>query len=68
MTPHPARLSPEHPRYDEIMRRHRQAVDTASPGYLDPDTGLFVITAKVHRDRGRCCGNGCRHCPYVEDD
>lgn len=26
--------------------------------------GLMVMTEKFHRDRGYCCGNGCRHCPY----
>ena len=34
------------------------------PGYLDPDTGLFVITAAEHVRRGHCCANDCRHCPY----
>ncbi len=34
------------------------------PGYLDPDTGLFVLTAIALAARGRCCGEGCRHCPY----
>nr|WP_295128108.1 DUF5522 domain-containing protein [uncultured Chitinophaga sp.] len=24
----------------------------------------MVLTAKFHLDRGRCCGNGCKHCPY----
>jgi len=26
--------------------------------------GLMVLTKKYHLDRGYCCGNGCRHCPY----
>jgi hypothetical protein len=34
-------------------------------GYTDPDSGLFVLTAAFHLSRGRCCTNGCRHCPYV---
>jgi hypothetical protein len=46
------------------MRRHSEAIAAGQPGYLDPGTGLFVITAQQHLDRGRCCGNGCRHCPY----
>jgi hypothetical protein len=33
-------------------------------GYLDPSTGLFVLTADFLTRRGHCCGNGCRHCPY----
>ena len=28
------------------------------------ENGLMVLTAKFLRDRGYCCGNGCRHCPY----
>jgi len=24
----------------------------------------MVLTEKYHLERGRCCGNGCRHCPY----
>lgn len=35
-------------------------------GYLDPDTGFFVMTAATHARRGFCCGNGCRHCPYID--
>ena len=31
--------------------------------YYDQD-GLMVLTAKYHLERGNCCGNGCRHCPY----
>lgn len=28
------------------------------------EQGYIVLTAKYHLDRGYCCGNGCRHCPY----
>jgi hypothetical protein len=28
------------------------------------EQGLMVLTEKYHRERGYCCGNGCRHCPY----
>lgn len=63
--PHPSRLSPEHPLFEEIMAAHAAAVASGSPGYLDPGTGLFVMTAQHHVRRGRCCNNGCRHCPYV---
>ena len=30
------------------------------------DHGLMVLTARYHLRRGDCCGQGCRHCPYVE--
>jgi hypothetical protein len=31
--------------------------------YYTPE-GYMVLTEKIHRERGHCCGNGCRHCPY----
>ncbi len=31
--------------------------------YMNED-GFVVLTAKFHLDRGHCCGNGCKHCPY----
>lgn len=30
--------------------------------YLDGTRVVF--TALFHIQRGQCCGNGCRHCPY----
>ena len=35
--------------------------------YEDPDTGFWVMTAATLLERGYCCGNGCRHCPYPPD-
>jgi hypothetical protein len=61
---HPPRLDPGHPRYAEILAAHDEAVRAGQPGYLDPDTGLFVLTAAWLSDRGTCCASGCRHCPY----
>ena len=28
------------------------------------ENGLYVFTEKYLRERGFCCENGCRHCPY----
>jgi hypothetical protein len=28
------------------------------------ENGLMVFTAEYLRNRGYCCTNGCRHCPY----
>lgn len=63
--PHPDRLPPEQPCFDLIVAAHRAAVDAGEPGYLDPVTGLFVLTAVELAARGSCCDSGCRHCPYV---
>jgi hypothetical protein len=64
--PHPTRLTPGHPPCDEIMAAHPAALDAGQAGYLDPATGLFVLTAAFLAARGSCCARGCRHCPYVE--
>lgn len=32
------------------------------------DDGLMVLTRRYLLDRGRCCTNGCRHCPYDNED
>ncbi|MSW66941.1 MAG: hypothetical protein F2820_06725 [Actinobacteria bacterium] len=63
--PHHDRLPPDHPHYDEIILCHGAAVERGEAGYLDPTTGLFVMTASAHLARGKCCANNCRHCPYV---
>jgi hypothetical protein len=31
------------------------------------DQGWMVFMEKYHLERGYCCGNGCRHCPYDFD-
>ncbi len=32
--------------------------------YYVNENGMVVLTEKYLRERGYCCGNGCRHCPY----
>ncbi len=34
--------------------------------YID-DAGRYVFTADYLRRRGKCCGSGCRHCPYPKE-
>lgn len=63
--PHPDRLPPQAPRRDELLAAHAAALESGSPGYLDPVTGLFVLTAGFLAARGTCCDRGCRHCPYL---
>ncbi|MEP7236754.1 MAG: DUF5522 domain-containing protein [Ferruginibacter sp.] len=38
---------------------------TEGEDYYYNDQGFIVLTAKYHLDRGYCCGNGCKHCPYA---
>ena len=32
--------------------------------YYINEEGLMVLTEKYLLERGYCCGNGCKHCPY----
>jgi hypothetical protein len=63
--PAASRLHPDQPRRDEILAAHQEALAADEPGYTDPVTGLFVLSAGFLAARGFCCEQGCRHCPYV---
>lgn len=47
---------------------HRLAVERGESTYVDPDTGYMVFTSVSHLERGTCCGNGCRHCPFSHEE
>lgn len=47
---------------------HEAAMKAKKAGYMDPDSGLFVLTENALLTRGYCCGNGCRHCPYPPEE
>ncbi len=32
--------------------------------YYFNEAGYIVLTEKYHLEKGFCCGNGCKHCPY----
>jgi hypothetical protein len=49
-------------------QRHREACRAGDLGYEDPDTGLFVLTSVYLKQQGSCCGGGCRHCPWPDDE
>jgi hypothetical protein len=49
---------------DAALAAHAAAEAAGQDGYLDPDTGLVVLTEGFLTRRGWCCGNICRHCPY----
>jgi Family of unknown function (DUF5522) len=66
LVPHPRRLSPNTPQYAEILAVHEDAVRRGEPGYDDPLSGLWVMTAAQLWGRGFCCYSGCRHCPWIE--
>lgn len=37
--------------------------DDNEPFYTNEE-GLFVFTEQYLLQRGYCCGNGCKHCPF----
>lgn len=43
---------------------HEDAVARGETSYLDPQTGFVVFTKLGLIERGKCCGAGCRHCPF----
>ena len=52
------------PNYWEL---HDAAVANGEAIYTDPDTGFMVFTSLGLKERGRCCGAGCRHCPFEHE-
>ena len=59
------RLDPDAVDHEAVLAAHDRAVAAGSPGYADPRTGAFVFTAVALAERGSCCEQGCRHCPWV---
>jgi len=43
---------------------HDLACEQGESTYTDPETGYSVFSELAHKKRGKCCGSGCRHCPY----
>ena len=56
------------PPTEEALRRHRDACHRKEAGYIDPASGLFVLTSFYLREQGECCGSGCRHCPWSREE
>lgn len=49
---------------DDWDHVHNEACKAGKHTYIDPSTGYSVFTEFAHKKRGKCCGSGCRHCPY----
>ncbi|WP_298336405.1 DUF5522 domain-containing protein [uncultured Erythrobacter sp.] len=43
---------------------HEEACNRGETIYTDPKTGFVVFTRVGLTERGKCCGAGCRHCPF----
>jgi len=48
----------------DIEELHQNACRAREMFYRDPTTGYNCFTSFAHLQRGFCCGNCCRHCPY----
>lgn len=46
------------------LEAHEAACRRGEAGYIDPTTQLFVMTSLYLLQRGQCCGQACRHCPW----
>lgn len=62
------RLSCTSKERSEILRRHELALREGKKTYVDPKTSFYVFTALSHLERGYCCENSCRHCPYSDGE
>lgn len=56
------------PPSDAALAAHQHACEQGDAMYKDPDTGLYVMTSVYLELKGRCCGSGCRHCPFSEEE
>lgn len=43
---------------------HEAACELGKTTYVDPQTGFVVFTRLGLLARDKCCGAGCRHCPF----
>jgi len=62
--PATSRLPADTPGRVGMLAAHAAAIERDEAGYIDPSSGLFVLTARFLANRGSCCERGCRHCPY----
>lgn len=51
-----------------FAQAHKEACERFQHTYEDPATGYSVMTELAHKARGKCCGSGCRHCPYNHEN
>lgn len=48
----------------DYWETHEAACARGETTYADPETGYTVFTRLGLLERERCCGAGCRHCPF----
>jgi len=52
----------------DIWKLHSEACERGETFYLDPDSGFHVFTEVGLNVRAKCCGSGCRHCPFAHEN
>jgi len=52
----------------EIAKPYRIKTELVEHIDYTIENDLYVFSAWYHLKRGRCCKNGCRHCPYKDWD
>lgn len=68
LVPRADRFAPTRADYVAALDAHHRAMTAGEAGYADPGSGLTALTARTLWARGGCCGSGCRHCPFADDD
>lgn len=59
-------MQPMDPLQENIEKAHQEAAQAGQKTYKDPVTGFEVYTRDYLVNRGFCCNQGCRHCPYSD--
>lgn len=52
----------------DYMALHDAACCAGEMTYTDPESGYQVFTELAHKKRGKCCGCGCKHCPFHHEN
>lgn len=59
-----SRKGPGRRRFGTHLKMNRTRPGVVEGKDYTIEEGLYVWTARFLKERGYCCGNGCRHCPY----
>jgi hypothetical protein len=55
------------PEIPDLEDLHKIACEKEEEMFLDPKTGYYMMTAFYLKKRGKCCGSGCKFCPYTKE-
>ncbi len=51
-----------------FLIQNKESCLAGESGYIDKESGLFVLNSYYLRDQEECCGSGCRHCPFSKTE